>query len=196
MIAMERTLEHKKGLAKFMSEQEHLDALVAFQRRSVALGSKISPGRNWRIELCASLAGSFVVAINKGERLKPEQLLTDGEYALVWIGVLATEAATQKIGEDFEKALRVTPTWLFEASAIERASDAVAEVRDIHKRIISGPAAGLVAGIANAFLDWALVNDGRGVELLEQHMQDTAALIGQQRRALAQFSSGMPVITE
>jgi hypothetical protein len=170
----------KKG-CETMFEQEQLDALVAFQRRAVALGHHISPGRHWRTELCASLAGSFVVAINKGRRLRPDRVLTDRDCALVWIAIVATQAAVQRIGEDFEKTLHATPVWCFEAGAIERATDIIREVRGIHDRIVAGPAAGVAAGIASTFLDWALLNDSRGIEVLEQHMEDTSVLIGQQR---------------
>jgi hypothetical protein len=164
-----------------MSKQACIEALVAFQRRSVALGNNISPGKHWRTDLCASLAGTFALAINKGRRLRPEHVLTDRECALVWIGVCATDAAAQRIGEDFERALLITPIWLFEACAIERGPHIVGEAMEVHNRMISGPAAGFAASIANAFLDWTLLNDGRGIEVLKQHMEDTTAVVGRQR---------------
>jgi hypothetical protein len=163
----------------FMSEEERINALVAFQRRSVALGNSINPGRHWRTDLCASLAGSFALAINKGERLTPQHTLTDRECALLWIGFVAADAASHKIGEGFGKG--ALPIWLFEAGAVERGPQFLREVQEIHERIISGPAAGLATGIANAFLDWTLLNDNRGIKVLEQHIEDTIALVSRQR---------------
>jgi len=103
-----------------MSQQTRTDALVAFQRRSIALGNNIAPGANWRTDLCASLAGSFAVAINNGIRLRPEHRLSNKECALLWIGVVATDAAVKRIGESYERALLSMPIWLLEASAIEQ----------------------------------------------------------------------------
>ncbi len=158
------------------------DDLVAFQRRAVGLGIKISPGPLWRTHLCSSLAGLFAVTINKGERLKPEHLLADKELALVWFGIIAAECATEKIGESFERVLLAMPIWLFESRAVEQGAHVVGEVRQIHDRLVSGPAAGLAEAIASTFLDWTLQNDSHGIEVLNRHIDDASALVGAQRQ--------------
>ena len=167
--------------ARPTSKQKCVDALMAFQRRSVAIGNNPRPGENWRTELCASLAAAFAVGVNSGNRLNPKHPLTDRECTLVWISIVATNAATYQIGEDLDRALLVIPTWLFEATAIERGPQVIGEVRKVHDCIVSGPAARLGTGIANAFLDWTFLNDRRGVEVLQHYIEDTAALVGRQR---------------
>jgi hypothetical protein len=159
----------------------YAETCAAFSRRLGAEGFYIEMGPDRPAQLCAALAGRFALAVNAGKKIAPQGRLTDRECAVLWLGAVGTDAASQAIEAPLEQTLPWMPAWVCDLQATDRGLDLIDEVIPLHNRMASGPAAEYSAKIGATFLDWARTTEARGVDVLRRHMLDIADVVGRFR---------------
>lgn len=123
-------------------------------------------------QVCGAIAGIFAREVNGG-CLMPTASFSDHDRAVMWVGAVATDVATQVTGASFELAGLLMPVPLVTLSGVsaenvERIgryiSDAVAEAFEVHNRLTrSGAANETAMAIAKCFMDWAVNGDDEGL---------------------------------
>jgi len=88
-------------------------------------------------DVCGRTAGLFAVLVNGTARVSPARRLTDQEFAILWIGFIGADGATQMIGEDLEFAALSAFAMMIDQAALPRLPDLIDEVNAAQHRLIA-----------------------------------------------------------
>lgn len=141
-------------------------------------------------QVCGAIAGRFAKEVN-GAGLTPSASFSARDKAVMWVGAVATDMATQTTGASFELAGLVMPVALVTLSGVSDEnvesvsryiSDVGTEAFEVHNRLTrSGKADEAAMAIAKSFMDWAVNGDEAGLPAIRRGLPQLAANIAATR---------------
>lgn len=185
-----------RDLKEFLKADTQRRRLEQFDKVIEATGRTPPRGEGADIQTCGLIASLFAIAANDGQPLTPKERPTDWDIAVLWVGLIAVDMATQLTGTNYEIAGLVLPASVYDLSPAkqegrsvgqitEQTMSAFFEMTEAHGRLSSLPQnQQLGSTVASAFFKWATVDEHQGLHLIQRRMTDLADTLRAYRNPL------------
>ncbi|BBF94482.1 hypothetical protein [Blastochloris tepida] len=157
------------------------ERLKRFEETMVAQGYQPPCGERRDQKLCGAVAALFARQVNLGQAVPPLTPLSDHDFAVVWVALVATDMASQLTGADMELSMVAMPVWLCTPHVLSTSEDVVRLIKrpmNAHNRMMQAPGSQKISeDVASRFYDWSIKGYKEPIDVTRSRLADYVEIL-------------------